>query len=145
MVLHSLYTNLSNQIKLNLRSLKRWCSSRKIEHGSINWNTNKVSNLSVARMKDKSLTNLYAHKQRYLMSTQMERSKSAIQPPVLGNLITVLSIDGGGVRGLIPAIILDFLETELQVPHASFDFSIFNSFFFLFCLNLYDIFAILQI
>ncbi|CAH1449495.1 unnamed protein product [Lactuca virosa] len=114
MVLHSLYTNLSNQIKLNLRSLKRWCSSRKIEHGPINWNANKVGNLSVARIKDKSLTNLYTYKQRYLMSTQMERSKSAIQPPVLGNLITVLSIDGGGVRGLIPAIILDFLETELQ-------------------------------
>lgn len=44
----------------------------------------------------------------------MERSKSALQPPAFGNLITVLSIDGGGIRGLIPAIILDFLETELQ-------------------------------
>ncbi|KAJ0592161.1 putative patatin-like phospholipase domain, Acyl transferase/acyl hydrolase/lysophospholipase [Helianthus annuus] len=31
-----------------------------------------------------------------------------------GNLITVLSIDGGGVRGLIPATILEFLERELQ-------------------------------
>lgn len=31
------------------------------------------------------------------------------------NFITVLSIDGGGVRGLIPATILAFLESELQV------------------------------
>nr|GEU80561.1 acyl transferase/acyl hydrolase/lysophospholipase [Tanacetum cinerariifolium] len=38
------------------------------------------------------------------------RSKSLI----LGNLIIVLSIDGGGIRGLIAAIILEFLETELE-------------------------------
>ncbi|KAL1822122.1 hypothetical protein ACET3Z_008900 [Daucus carota] len=37
-----------------------------------------------------------------------------IQPPTYGNLITVLSIDGGGIRGLIPATILDFLESQLQ-------------------------------
>ncbi|XP_035843276.1 patatin-like protein 2 isoform X1 [Helianthus annuus] len=36
------------------------------------------------------------------------------KPPVYGKLITVLSIDGGGVRGLIPATILEFLEGELQ-------------------------------
>ncbi|KAI3827683.1 hypothetical protein L1987_01765 [Smallanthus sonchifolius] len=41
----------------------------------------------------------------------MERTKSI---PADGKLITVLSIDGGGVRGVIPAIILDFLETQLQ-------------------------------
>ncbi|XP_042422705.1 patatin-like protein 2 [Zingiber officinale] len=35
-------------------------------------------------------------------------------PPSLGKRITVLSIDGGGVRGLIPATIIDFLESELQ-------------------------------
>lgn len=29
--------------------------------------------------------------------------------------ITVLSIDGGGVRGIIPAVILQALEKELQV------------------------------
>ncbi|XP_078441178.1 patatin-like protein 2 [Wolffia australiana] len=31
-----------------------------------------------------------------------------------GNLITILSIDGGGIRGLIPATILAVLEKELQ-------------------------------
>ncbi|MED6107081.1 hypothetical protein PIB30_010802 [Stylosanthes scabra] len=31
-----------------------------------------------------------------------------------GNLVTILSIDGGGIRGLIPAVILAFLESELQ-------------------------------
>ncbi|CAA6662450.1 unnamed protein product [Spirodela intermedia] len=36
------------------------------------------------------------------------------QPAVSDNLITILSIDGGGVRGIIPATILAFLEKELQ-------------------------------
>ncbi|KAL7129210.1 hypothetical protein ABFS83_13G049500 [Erythranthe nasuta] len=37
-----------------------------------------------------------------------------IEDQTFGKLITVLSIDGGGVRGLIPAVILAFLESELQ-------------------------------
>ncbi|KAF7141283.1 hypothetical protein RHSIM_Rhsim06G0047500 [Rhododendron simsii] len=44
----------------------------------------------------------------------MESPKSPLQPPTYGNLITVLSIDGGGIRGLIPGTILGFLESELQ-------------------------------
>ncbi|CAA6674048.1 unnamed protein product [Spirodela intermedia] len=39
---------------------------------------------------------------------------SVTQPAVSDNLITILSIDGGGVRGIIPATILAFLEKELQ-------------------------------
>ncbi|KAL6993708.1 hypothetical protein U1Q18_011821 [Sarracenia purpurea var. burkii] len=31
-----------------------------------------------------------------------------------GNMVTVLSIDGGGIRGLIPGTLLDFLESKLQ-------------------------------
>ncbi|XP_022638276.1 patatin-like protein 2 isoform X2 [Vigna radiata var. radiata] len=31
-----------------------------------------------------------------------------------GHLITVLSIDGGGIRGIIPGVLLAFLESELQ-------------------------------
>ena len=38
-----------------------------------------------------------------------------IQPPKYGKLITVLSIDGGGIRGIIPGVILAFLEAQLQV------------------------------
>ncbi|XP_007017303.2 PREDICTED: patatin-like protein 2 [Theobroma cacao] len=40
--------------------------------------------------------------------------RSPLQPPTYGNLITVLSIDGGGIRGLIPGTILAFLESQLQ-------------------------------
>uniref|UniRef100_A0A0D9X8W6 Patatin n=1 Tax=Leersia perrieri TaxID=77586 RepID=A0A0D9X8W6_9ORYZ len=35
-------------------------------------------------------------------------------PPSYGNIVTVLSIDGGGVRGIIPGTILAFLEEKLQ-------------------------------
>ncbi|KAL0325617.1 UNVERIFIED_CONTAM: Patatin-like protein 2 [Sesamum radiatum] len=34
--------------------------------------------------------------------------------PTDQHLITILSIDGGGVRGIIPATILEFLEAQLQ-------------------------------
>ncbi|KAF3683467.1 Patatin-like protein 2 [Capsicum annuum] len=44
----------------------------------------------------------------------MERKTSQIQPPTYGDLITILSIDGGGVRGIIPATILSYLESQLQ-------------------------------
>ncbi|CAD5188267.1 unnamed protein product [Musa acuminata subsp. malaccensis] len=45
----------------------------------------------------------------------MERSKSIVkQASTCGKLITILSIDGGGIRGVIPATILSFLESELQ-------------------------------
>ncbi|KAJ4967084.1 hypothetical protein NE237_018933 [Protea cynaroides] len=37
-----------------------------------------------------------------------------IQPPTFGHIITILSIDGGGIRGIIPATILEFLESQLQ-------------------------------
>ncbi|KAI7736450.1 hypothetical protein M8C21_011845 [Ambrosia artemisiifolia] len=43
-----------------------------------------------------------------------EDPRSPLQSPKYGNLITILSIDGGGVRGIIPGVILEFLETELQ-------------------------------
>ncbi|ONL98668.1 patatin-like protein 1 [Zea mays] len=36
------------------------------------------------------------------------------EPVVLGQRVTVLTVDGGGVRGLIPGTILAFLEARLQ-------------------------------
>ncbi|RLM74089.1 Patatin group A-3 [Panicum miliaceum] len=38
----------------------------------------------------------------------------AALPPSQGRLVTVLSIDGGGIRGLIPATIIACLEAKLQ-------------------------------
>ncbi|XP_011038245.1 PREDICTED: patatin-like protein 2 isoform X1 [Populus euphratica] len=44
----------------------------------------------------------------------MQTPRSPLQLPTRGNHITVLSIDGGGIRGIIPGTILAFLESELQ-------------------------------
>ncbi|KAL6907899.1 hypothetical protein ACP4OV_002069 [Aristida adscensionis] len=42
-------------------------------------------------------------------------SRSPLPPPSKGGkFVTILSIDGGGIRGLIPATVLKFLESELQ-------------------------------
>ncbi|KAM3214704.1 hypothetical protein ACQJBY_066941 [Aegilops geniculata] len=49
-----------------------------------------------------------------LMSPGRASSPPASPPPRHGRLVTVLSIDGGGVRGIIPGTILAFLEQKLQ-------------------------------
>ncbi|KAJ9562252.1 hypothetical protein OSB04_007412 [Centaurea solstitialis] len=36
------------------------------------------------------------------------------RPPITGKFITILSIDGGGIRGIIPGVILEYLESQLQ-------------------------------
>ncbi|XP_025651203.2 patatin-like protein 2, partial [Arachis hypogaea] len=41
-------------------------------------------------------------------------SSAKLPPPSVGKLLTVLSIDGGGIKGLIPAVVLQFLEGELK-------------------------------
>ncbi|XP_057759466.1 patatin-like protein 2 [Arachis stenosperma] len=41
-------------------------------------------------------------------------SPSKLPPPSVGKLLTVLSIDGGGIKGLIPAVVLHCLEGELK-------------------------------
>nr|POE96826.1 patatin-like protein 5 [Quercus suber] len=46
--------------------------------------------------------------------TASSSSSFKIQPPSHGNLVTILSIDGGGVRGIIPGVILAYLESQLQ-------------------------------
>ena len=42
-----------------------------------------------------------------------------------GKVITILSIDGGGVRGIIPAVILSALEAQLQVFSSFCHFTFF--------------------
>ncbi|KAG1342272.1 Patatin-like protein 2 [Cocos nucifera] len=48
------------------------------------------------------------------LSTVSNGTATPRSPPSLGKLVTVLSIDGGGVRGIIPGAILAFLESKLQ-------------------------------
>lgn len=35
--------------------------------------------------------------------------------PSYGNTITILSIDGGGIKGILPTVVLEHLENALQV------------------------------
>ncbi|KAF7142732.1 hypothetical protein RHSIM_Rhsim05G0085300 [Rhododendron simsii] len=46
----------------------------------------------------------------------MKKSNNLFQisPSARGELISILSIDGGGIRGIIPSVILNFLEAQLQ-------------------------------
>ncbi|KAK1588958.1 hypothetical protein Q3G72_029031 [Acer saccharum] len=48
------------------------------------------------------------------MEERTSSSSSKIQPPKYGKLITVLSVDGGGIRGIISGVILAYLESQLQ-------------------------------
>ncbi|KAM0948858.1 putative galactolipase [Dioscorea sansibarensis] len=50
----------------------------------------------------------------YNFSMASNESPSSVTPFSQAKLVTVLSIDGGGVRGLIPGTILAFLESKLQ-------------------------------
>ena len=49
-----------------------------------------------------------------LLSTQTKKITMAPDLPK-PKMTTILSIDGGGIRGIIPSTILDFLESKLQV------------------------------
>ncbi|KAF7104414.1 hypothetical protein CFC21_105313 [Triticum aestivum] len=51
---------------------------------------------------------------RELSSRAWSLSSPASPQPRYGSIVTVLSIDGGGVRGIIPGTILAFLEEKLQ-------------------------------
>ncbi|KAL5561050.1 hypothetical protein UlMin_030797 [Ulmus minor] len=44
----------------------------------------------------------------------MAQTTQMFKPQTNGRLVTILSIDGGGVRGIIPGTILAFLEKQLQ-------------------------------
>ncbi|XP_048323181.1 patatin-like protein 3 [Ziziphus jujuba] len=43
-----------------------------------------------------------------------KKVSTKIKDPVHGSRVTILSVDGGGVRGIIPAVILSYLEAKLQ-------------------------------
>ncbi|XP_073010795.1 patatin-like protein 2 isoform X2 [Typha latifolia] len=49
-----------------------------------------------------------------MASSSNSSPATQLPPHCKGKMVTVLSIDGGGIRGLIPATILAFLEKKLQ-------------------------------
>lgn len=50
-----------------------------------------------------------------LVSLMASPSASASAAGTKGKMATILSIDGGGIRGIIPGTALAFLESKLQV------------------------------
>lgn len=60
---------------------------------------------------------------RFTQLSEKEENKTVIndsmikknKPPKYGDLVTILSLDGGGVRGIIGGVILANLEKHLQV------------------------------
>ncbi|KAL9303583.1 hypothetical protein ACSQ67_020846 [Phaseolus vulgaris] len=42
-------------------------------------------------------------------------SAQKLPPSEYGNMITILTIDGGGIKGIIPATVLDYLDKALKV------------------------------
>ncbi|TKY68912.1 Patatin protein 1 [Spatholobus suberectus] len=44
----------------------------------------------------------------------MARSDTTIPPPLYGDHVSILSIDGGGIRGIIPATVLVYLDEALK-------------------------------
>jgi patatin-like phospholipase/acyl hydrolase len=59
----------------------------------------------------------------------MTSTSSAVGAPQIipdkVKLVTVLSIDGGGIRGIIPAVVLAFLEEKLQVSSHAYQVHLF--------------------
>ncbi|OEL38835.1 Patatin-like protein 1 [Dichanthelium oligosanthes] len=49
-----------------------------------------------------------------MAAASLDAPPSPLPPPGMGKRVTVLTIDGGGIRGLIPGTILAFLEEKLQ-------------------------------
>lgn len=50
----------------------------------------------------------------FSLLTTLECLNQPPAPPTKGKIVTVLSIDGGGIRGIIPGTLLAFLESKLQ-------------------------------
>ncbi|KAL1188903.1 Patatin-like protein 3 [Cardamine amara subsp. amara] len=48
------------------------------------------------------------------ITVELQNRTVSCLPPSYGQLVTILSIDGGGIRGIIPGTILAFLESQLQ-------------------------------
>ncbi|KAF3781399.1 Patatin-like protein 2 [Nymphaea thermarum] len=65
-------------------------------------------------MESTQLT-IILHRQEAIKYTAIDYNGSPSQHMVISSVVTILSIDGGGVRGIISGAILRFLESELQI------------------------------
>jgi len=48
-------------------------------------------------------------------SQLMAGFNTPLPPPSYGDHVSILSIDGGGIRGIIPATVLQYLDKALKV------------------------------
>ncbi|KAI3950829.1 hypothetical protein MKW92_044313 [Papaver armeniacum] len=55
------------------------------------------------------------------MASDDPNDSSSDSPVRTGKMVTMLCIDGGGVRGIIPAVILEFLEDEIRRQDSEYD------------------------
>ncbi|KAL7238118.1 hypothetical protein ACSBR2_004252 [Camellia fascicularis] len=77
-------------------------------------------NFKVQKCKEQEMMTIELHFQPSNCSSMIAdhavvaQSPGQIQALTYGNLITILSIDGDGIRGIIPATILTYLESQFQ-------------------------------
>uniref|UniRef100_A0A6N2NKL6 Patatin n=1 Tax=Salix viminalis TaxID=40686 RepID=A0A6N2NKL6_SALVM len=110
--------NLANLMKVGEEILKKPVSTVNLATGVFE-PIDKMTNEKALRKLAKLISiekHRRATKSAHLFTdmVNMQTPRSPLQLLAHGSQITVLSIDGGGIRGIIPGTILAFLESELQ-------------------------------
>jgi len=85
-----------------------------------NFSGKKIQNFGIprARLSSNESYNQFSEKEELVIKDDSMFKNN--KPPKYGNLVTILSLDGGGVRGIIGGVILANLEKHLQVIHKTF-------------------------
>jgi len=60
------------------------------------------------------------------LSQLMGGFNTPLPPPSYGDHVSILSIDGGGIRGIIPATVLEYLDKALKVHYLLYYHRLFS-------------------